>query len=83
MAMQAVMGEETPTIRDVTRLFRDDEYRFKMTADVESEAAYEFWEHWGRLSAAERETRADHVIRRLQRLYDNRVLYPITCQPTP
>ncbi len=79
MALQTVMADDTPTIRDVNRLFEDAGYRWTLIEKLDSVAAEEFWASFDKRSNPQQFVNA--VVRRLRRFYDSRILYPITCHP--
>jgi hypothetical protein len=80
-SLQAIMGAETPTIRDVSKLYRDPVFRSELTAKLDNPAAEEFWLRFEAKSEAAQRDQFDPVLRRFEMLYGDRVLYPLFCQP--
>ncbi len=80
-SLQAIMGAETPTLRDVSKLFRDPTFRRELIARLDNPAAEEFWSRFETASERAQQDQFDPVLRRLELLYGDKVLYPIFCQP--
>lgn len=83
MALELLMAEPNPTLRDVRKVFVDEQYRAKLMEELENDIAYEFWEDFDNLSLREQQTRSAPILTRVQRLYKNQTLYPIICHPDP
>ena len=78
-SLVTLLHEDHATIRDVGRLFKDEQYRDSLLENVTNAAALEFWERFAHLTATEQVIRP--VLWRLRSLYGNSVLYPILCHP--
>lgn len=81
MTLLTLMHEETPTLRDVTRLFNDPKYRYRLTEQLDNPAAEDFWDTFNHLSKGEQDQRRSPVEHRLRAFYSNPALYPILCHP--
>ena len=81
MTLLTLMHEQTPTLRDVTRLFSSPRYRYELVEHLENPAAEDFWTMFDRLSAGEQEQRRSPVEHRLRAFYGNPALYPVLCHP--
>ena len=80
-ALLAIMGAKTPTLRDVSKLYRDPDFRHEMTAKLDNPATEEFWARFETTTQKSQQDQFDPVLRRLELLYGDKVLYPIFCQP--
>lgn len=81
MTLLTLMHEETPTLRDVTRLYNDPRYRYRLTEQLDNPAAEDFWDTFNHLSKGEQDQRRSPVEHRLRAFYSNPALYPILCHP--
>ena len=82
-AFVTIQKEETPTVRDIVKLFSDTEYRYRFINQVEDIVTQEFWEQFENLSPARQEDRRSPVLHRMRRFYRNPILHPIFCHPQP
>jgi hypothetical protein len=75
--------DEQPTLLDVERLFSDAEYRTRLLKPlgVEHLRILQFWQHFEAQSQAMREQLSAPVLYRMQALYGNPALLPMTCHP--
>jgi hypothetical protein len=84
-ALSTLRFETTPTVRDVTKLFTDAEYRLGLVnrhRDDLDEVSYEFWERYNALTSEARKDELSHpVVHRMQSFYSSPTLYPILCHP--
>lgn len=81
MTLLTLMHEETPTLRDITRLYADSKYRYRLTEQLDNPAAEDFWDTFNHLSRGEQDQRRSPVEHRLRAFYRNKALYPILCHP--
>jgi hypothetical protein len=81
MALLTLMSDECPTLRDVSRLFRDRRYRQALLEKVENAAVEDFWAGFDRLSANHQQELIQPIEHRLRSFYANPTLYPILCSP--
>ena len=73
--------DKTPTVRDVHRLFKGDDYRDRLLDRLDDELSWEFWEDFETLSLGQQEQIAYPVLYRMRKFYGNKTLYPIMCHP--
>jgi len=73
--------EQQPTLRDVSRLFSDAEYRHRLLSEVDNPAVLDFWQEFEAQSASVQRDTAGPVLRRIRNFYGNPVLYPMICHP--
>lgn len=73
--------DQTPTMRDISRLFSDNEYRHALLDKTNNPFAQDVWEHFETLSAAQKAQIHDPILSRLSHFYGNPALYPILCHP--
>lgn len=82
MVLQTLAVDETPTIRDVSRLFEDDDYRWRLVDRLQNEVVDDFWAMYDRRSDRWKDDLIFPVMRRLSDFYkDKKTLYPILCHP--
>ncbi|NJM40732.1 MAG: ATP-binding protein [Anaerolineae bacterium] len=84
-ALSTLRFEQTPTVRDVTKLFTDTEYRLSLLnqhrEDLD-EVSYEFWEKYNAMTSEARKDELNYpVVHRMQSFYSSPTLYPIMCHP--
>lgn len=82
-AFVTIRKEKTPTVRDVVKLFRDPEYRYKFIGRVEDPITQDYWEDFEQLSPSRQDELRQPIMHRMGRFYRNPVLYPIMCHPQP
>ncbi|MBA3870271.1 MAG: type IV secretion system DNA-binding domain-containing protein [Anaerolineae bacterium] len=75
-----LLHADQPTIRDVGKLLRDEDYRDHLVTSLTNVAALEFWERFTALPNSHEQI-IRPVLWRLRSLYSNSVLYPILCHP--
>lgn len=80
-ALLTLWNEQTPTIRDVVRLFTNDQYRYKLIEHVDNPAVEDFWDGYESKSVGQREQLTAPVTVRLSDFYSNTYLYPMMCHP--
>ena len=80
-ALLTVMEDETPTLRDVGRLFRDVDYRYRLLERLENVAAEDFWASFNSLSPGAQAMLAQPVEHRLRTFFANKSLYSVLCHP--
>lgn len=80
-ALVTLLYDDTPTVRDIARLFHDPVYRTGLLTKLDNEAALEFWERYELLSHAQQEQLVRPLLWRMRAFYGNAVLYPMLCHP--
>jgi hypothetical protein len=81
-ALVTLWQEQTPTVRDISRLFKDTEYRHKLLNQLDDELSWDFWkEEFESLSPGRREEFVYPVLYRIRTFFGNPILYPIMCHP--
>lgn len=80
-ALTTLWLEQPATVRDVVRLFDDEDYRHRLLRKLDDVVAEEFWAWFERQSAGQRDQLAYPVIYRMRAFYANRTLYPMMCHP--
>ncbi len=83
VVLMTLWQEETPTVQDVSRLFADLDYRYRLLDQLDDPVAEEFWSRYDNASPSRQDELADPVIRRMRAFYRNRFLRPIMCHPDP
>jgi len=81
MAINAVMTQPEPTLRDLSRLHHDPEFRARATENLSSVSAVEFWDRFELLSLREQDEYFTPILRRIEPLYDSPLFYPVLCHP--
>lgn len=79
--LQAVMGDKTPTLRDISRLFRDPEYQDTLLRQITNPVSEEFWMRFDNKSENARNQEVSPMLNKVEAIYGDRLLYPIFCQP--
>ncbi len=82
-AFVTIRKELTPTVRDVVRLFRDSEYRYKFISQVGDPITQDYWEDYEQMSPGRQDELRGPIMHRMGRFYRNPILYPILCHPQP
>lgn len=80
-SLQAVMGDTTPTLRDISRLFRDPAYQDELLRNIDNPVAEEFWMRFDNKSESARNQEVSPVLNKVEAVYGDKLLYPIFCQP--
>ncbi len=81
-ALMTLWCEPQPTVRDVARLFLDEEYRARLLEQVTDEVTLEFWyDEYENFSPAQQQQIREPVVYRMRSFYGNPDLYPIVCHP--
>src|SRR5258708_22604024 len=80
-ALVTVMEDDSPTVRDVSRLFRDKAYRARLLAKLDNVIAQEFWDDFEAQSDAQQEQLSYPVNQRMRAFYGSKWLYTILCSP--
>jgi hypothetical protein len=80
-ALETAMVDDTPTLRDIDRLFKDASYRWQLIGRLDNPATEEFWQDFDEKSLGEQNRMRTPVLRRVRAFYSNRLLYPILCHP--
>ena len=78
-ALVTLWQEETPTVRDVTRLFDDLEYRYSLLSQLDDFVTEEFWRRFEKLSPSRQDELSYPVVYRMRNFYGNPTLYPVMC----
>lgn len=78
--LATLLHDDHATIRDVGRLFKDEQYRLSLMQKLTNVAALEFWERFNEQKGGRDQT-IRPVLWRLRSLYGNSILYPILCHP--
>ncbi len=78
-AMMTLRQEQTPTVRDVVRLFTDVSYRHRFLDHVDDIVTHEFWEAFEARSPSLQEQIVSPVLQRMRQFYRNPTLYPMLC----
>jgi len=79
--LMTLWQEETPTLRDVPRLFEDATYRNRLLNKLENAAAEDFWDKYEAKSRGQQELLSSPVAHRIGTFYGNSFLYPMMCHP--
>ena len=82
-AFVTIRKESNPTVRDVVKLFRDSEYRYRFISEVEDPITQDYWEDYEELSPGRQDELRGPIMHRMGRFYRNPILYPILCHPQP
>lgn len=80
-ALVTLWQEKTPTVRDVVRVFTNEQYRHRLLAGVDNPVVDDFWEMFETKTPGQREQLIAPVITRMTDLYGNPYLYPSICHP--
>ena len=80
-ALMTIRQEQTPTVRDVVRLFTDISYRHRFLPQVEDIVTQEFWEAFEMQSPSVQRELSYPVLHRMRHFYRNPTLYPMLCHP--
>jgi len=80
-ALITIMEDDTPTVRDVSRLFRDPTYRARLVAKLKNIMAEDFWADFEQQSDGQQEQMSYPVKQRMRAFYGSEVLYPVMCHP--
>jgi hypothetical protein len=88
-ALVTLAAEDTPTLRDIVRLFNDPAYRDHITRRAQGavkdklawELTREIWFEYEELTQNAQQERVYPVVHRLRGLYGNEFLYPMLCNP--
>lgn len=75
--------DESPTMRDLSRIFTDNAYRYKLWDQTDNPFAEDVWEQFEELSDGQKIQVYDPILSRLSHFYGNPALYPILCHPRP
>jgi hypothetical protein len=81
MALSTLLADETPTLLDVGRLFRDDAYRWKLVDKLDNPDIEAFWEDFERRTLRDQDELVLPILRRLNAFTGSPVLRPILCHP--
>jgi hypothetical protein len=82
-ALSALVDVEGATIRDISKLFLDEDYRADVLAQAHDEVALEFWhEDYGRMSERHQLEVARPIMNRIRAFYRNPVIRQIVDQPS-
>jgi len=79
--LTTLLLDDTPTVRDVGRLFDDANYRSKLLGRLTDIPAEEFWYWFEKQSPGQQEQIAYPVVYRMRSFYGNPSLYPMMCHP--
>ncbi len=83
--LQAAIGllaeDDTPTMRDISRVFTDDPYRHNLLNQTENPFVLDVWETYEMQSNAQRRQIHEPILSRIAPFYGNPVLYPVLCHP--
>ncbi|MHB8626380.1 MAG: type IV secretory system conjugative DNA transfer family protein [Aggregatilineales bacterium] len=79
-ALMSLRHEDTPTIRDVSRLFIDDEYRVRLIGQTDNPGVQDFWDSYTAKPGSYFQA-VTAVTNRILAFYGNEVLYPMLCHP--
>ena len=82
-ALRLIVGAETPTLRDISCLFTETSYRHGLLAHIDNPATQDFWQRYDNMTEKAQMALYEPVLRRLEMLYGDPVLYPILCNPVP
>jgi hypothetical protein len=80
-ALITLWQEETPTIRDLVRLFHDEDYRQGLLRTLTDPAAQDFWMMYQLKKGGLQEQISSPIVTRMNDFYGNPFLYPMTCHP--
>lgn len=80
-ALQTVMVDDTPTLMDVARVFRDENYRNQLLDRAEDAELDAFWEDFERRSVSDQDELTLPILRRMDGFTGNPILRPIMCHP--
>ncbi len=81
-AAVALLAEDnTATMRDISRVFIDDTYRYRLLNQTDNAFVMDVWEIYETQSDAQRRQIHEPILSRIAPFYGNPVLYPILCHP--
>lgn len=81
-ALVALLYEEQPTPRDISRLFLDEKYRLELLVNVRDPVALEYWyDEFGHLSPGVQKQTREPVLNRIRIFYRNRSVRNMVCHP--
>jgi hypothetical protein len=80
-ALNTLQLDETPTIRDVPRLFDDLEYRYGLLSRQPDSLQAEFWRRFDQQPPSQQGQLSYPAIHRVRGFYSNPTLYPVLCHP--
>jgi hypothetical protein len=78
-AVQTVGVDPNATMRDLSRVFRENDYRSNLLEKVDSPILDETWGDYEQYNQTTREGVRDPVLSRINPFYGNPLLYPIFC----
>jgi GTPase SAR1 family protein len=80
-ALATVLYDETPTLRDIPKLFEDDAYRERLLERMDNPGVEDFWSGFYGKNKAHNSQLVRPVVYRVSQFYSNSLLYPMTCHP--
>ena len=80
-AVQTVVVDPDATMRDLSRIFRDDAYRNDLLTKVDNPILDETWGDYDDYNLSIREGVRDPVLSRINPFYGNQTLYRMFCHP--
>jgi len=80
-ALMTLWHEDKATIRDVSRLFRDVDYRNRLLDKLDNPAVEDFWTDFESRTDGQQDQRILPVLDRMRDFYSNNFMYPIMCHP--
>lgn len=83
MALITLATEAAPTLWDVRRLFRDDDYRHGLVKQANNLNLFAMWEDFDSESKAAQNSSLVPLFSRLDQFYNSNELLAITCHPDP
>jgi DNA helicase HerA-like ATPase len=80
-AIGLLAHDEHATMRDVSRVFTDEEYRYKLLESGDNGLVEEVWNAYELLSQPQREQIIDPILNRIAPFFSNPLLLPVFCHP--
>ena len=80
-AVQTVSTDPEATMRDLSRVFRDDEYRSNLLTHIDNPILDETWGDYELYNVSTQEAVRDPVLSRINPFYGNPALYLMFCHP--
>jgi hypothetical protein len=80
-ALGALQADPQATIRDLGRIFIDDDYRATLFTEVVSDDHFQMWQEYEDASEGEKRQIREPILSRISPFYGNSDLYPILCHP--
>lgn len=80
-AFTTLKNETTPTPIDVSKLFSDLNFRYKLLNKLDDFISLQFWNEFEGKSPSEQQKQTSTILYRIRQLYRNEILRFMTCRP--